>query len=278
MEGFRYRAPTPCRRGRGCCARGWRRNEPPGDLGRRVRSLLDADGFEASQTCAVLLHLPAEAGAERVAVGGLGEEIDADAVRTAAGGIARLVQPIGGTIAWMLDDSLPLSAADEGSCGRRRADPGGVRPGGRPRAGRTGFTTLSSSEETRVQEPKPSAPSSSRAGRIVRAILQRAAQRSDSPPRWQNTRSRSPASPAGGYGPNRSAATAWPSSAAWAFLAVSQEVRGARARSSSLRPARRGRRRHARAGRQGSHLRHWRHLDQAGALHGGHEGRHVRRA
>ena len=63
---------------------------PPGDLGERVQSLLDEDGFKATAGNAVLLHLPAEAGADRVAVGGLGAEIDADAVRTAAGGIARL--------------------------------------------------------------------------------------------------------------------------------------------------------------------------------------------
>src|ERR671910_1153292 len=82
---------------------------PPGDLGRRVRSLLDEDGFEATAGNAVLLHLPAEAGAERVAVGGLGAEIDADAVRTAAGGIAGVGEPIGGAGAWILGDSLPLA-------------------------------------------------------------------------------------------------------------------------------------------------------------------------
>ena len=110
--------------------------EPPGDLGRRVRSLLDADGFAAKPGHAVLLHLPAEAGAERVAVGGLGEEIDADAVRTAAGGIARLVQPIGGTIAWMLDDSLPLSAAEQARAVVDGLILGGYDPGLRKTEGR----------------------------------------------------------------------------------------------------------------------------------------------
>ena len=32
---------------------------PPGDLGERVRSLLDEDGFKATPGHAVLLHLPA---------------------------------------------------------------------------------------------------------------------------------------------------------------------------------------------------------------------------
>ena len=86
---------------------------PPGAFGERVRSLLDGDGFKAKAGAAVLLHLPDGTGVERVAVGGLGSEIDADAIRTAAGGIARLVEPIGATIAWMLDDSLPLAATEQ---------------------------------------------------------------------------------------------------------------------------------------------------------------------
>jgi leucyl aminopeptidase len=109
---------------------------PPGDLGKRVRSLLDEDGFEATAGDAVLLHLPAEEGVERVAVGGLGSEIDADAVRTAAGGIARLVEPIGGTVAWMLDDSLPLSAAEQARAVVDGLILGGYDPGLRKTEGR----------------------------------------------------------------------------------------------------------------------------------------------
>ena len=109
---------------------------PPGDLGERIRSLLDDDGFEAKPGHAVLLHLPAEAGVERVAVGGLGAEIDADAVRTAAGGIARLVEPIGGTVAWMLDDSLPLSATEQARAVVDGLILGGYDPGLRKTEGR----------------------------------------------------------------------------------------------------------------------------------------------
>ena len=87
---------------------------PPGPLGERVRSLLDEDGFRAQAGNAVILHLPPDAGVERVAVGGLGSEIDADAVRTAAGGIARVVEPIGGTLSWVLDEALPLTALIDG--------------------------------------------------------------------------------------------------------------------------------------------------------------------
>jgi leucyl aminopeptidase len=86
---------------------------PPEPLGPRVRELLDGDGFRAQAGAARLLHLPAEAGVERVAVGGLGSEVDADAIRTAAGGVARLVKPIGGTVSWLLDASLPVGAAEQ---------------------------------------------------------------------------------------------------------------------------------------------------------------------
>jgi leucyl aminopeptidase len=109
---------------------------PPGDLGERVRSLLDEDGFEAKAGNAVLLRLPADAGAERVAVGGLGAEIDADALRTAAGGVARLVGPIGGRVAWVLDDSLSLPAAEQARAVVDGLVLGGYDPGLRKTDGR----------------------------------------------------------------------------------------------------------------------------------------------
>jgi leucyl aminopeptidase len=84
-----------------------------GPLGERVAPMLAADGFRGDAGAAVLLHLPADGGPERVAVGGLGSELDADALRTAAGAVARLVEPIGGTLAWTLDRELPLSLAEQ---------------------------------------------------------------------------------------------------------------------------------------------------------------------
>ncbi len=109
---------------------------PPGELGERVRALLDEDGFEAKAGEAVLLHLPADGGHERVAVGGLGTEIDADAVRTAAGGIARIMAPIGGTLRWMLDDSLPLPSAEQARAAVEGLVMGGYDPGLRKTDGR----------------------------------------------------------------------------------------------------------------------------------------------
>ncbi|MBA2360314.1 MAG: leucyl aminopeptidase [Actinobacteria bacterium] len=86
---------------------------PAGALGERVAPMLEADGFRADGGKAVLLHLPPDAGPERVAVTGLGETVDADAFRTAAGAVARLVASIGGRLVWVLDDSMPLPTAEQ---------------------------------------------------------------------------------------------------------------------------------------------------------------------
>src|SRR5919109_4806158 len=70
---------------------------PRGPLGQRIGSMLADDGFRGEAGAAVLVHLPRDTGVERVAVGGLGPEVDADAVRAAARAVARLVPPVGGT-------------------------------------------------------------------------------------------------------------------------------------------------------------------------------------
>src|SRR5204863_9726419 len=59
----------------------------------------------------VLLPTDGELKAHRVVVAGVGklEELDADALRTAASAVARRVADVGGTVAWLLDESLPLA-------------------------------------------------------------------------------------------------------------------------------------------------------------------------
>jgi leucyl aminopeptidase len=76
----------------------------------RLQQLAD-DGElkgELGRTC--VLHLDG-AGPRRVVVAGVGKraEVDADAIRTAASAVARRLGSVGGTLAWRLDDSLPLS-------------------------------------------------------------------------------------------------------------------------------------------------------------------------
>jgi leucyl aminopeptidase len=109
---------------------------PTGPLGERVASMLAEDGFRGEAGKAVLLHLSGDAEIERVAVGGLGPEPDADAIRTAAGAVARLVAPIGGTLGWILDDSLSLSAAEQARAVVDGVLLGAYDPGVRKSAGR----------------------------------------------------------------------------------------------------------------------------------------------
>src|SRR6188508_1329074 len=62
-----------------------------------------------------LVHVDGKLKSRRVAVAGLGEpeHADADAVRTAAAAVARQVREFAASIAWVLDESLPLSPADQ---------------------------------------------------------------------------------------------------------------------------------------------------------------------
>jgi leucyl aminopeptidase len=58
----------------------------------------------------VVLHTNGRSTARRVVVAGVGKraDVDADAVRTAAAAVARRLHDVGGTLAWTLDDSLPV--------------------------------------------------------------------------------------------------------------------------------------------------------------------------
>jgi leucyl aminopeptidase len=63
----------------------------------------------------VVLHTNGTGTARRIVVAGLGkrEDVDADAVRTAAAAVARRLRDVGGTLAWTLDASLPLPAEEQ---------------------------------------------------------------------------------------------------------------------------------------------------------------------
>jgi leucyl aminopeptidase len=79
--------------------------EPPPDLAELVR----AQGFRPDAGAAVLV----QAGDRLTAVAGLGDEVDADAVRTAAGAVARLLRRAARSAAWQLDESLPLDLEEQ---------------------------------------------------------------------------------------------------------------------------------------------------------------------
>jgi leucyl aminopeptidase len=55
-----------------------------------------------------IVHVDGKLGASRVAVAGVGDHADADALRTAAAAVAQETSGFAETLAWVLDDSLPV--------------------------------------------------------------------------------------------------------------------------------------------------------------------------
>src|SRR2546425_1448598 len=87
--------------------------ELDGRLEGRLQRLADSGELKGDLGTAVVLHTDGELNARRVVVAGIGkkDEVDADALRTAASAVADRVADVGGTLAWLLDDSLPLPLA-----------------------------------------------------------------------------------------------------------------------------------------------------------------------
>jgi leucyl aminopeptidase len=80
----------------------------------RLRQLVDDGELRGELGRTVVLHTDGRERARRIVAAGIGkvDEVDADALRTAAASVARAVEDVGGTIAWVLDETLPL-ALDE---------------------------------------------------------------------------------------------------------------------------------------------------------------------
>jgi len=79
----------------------------------KVGALLEGGEATGAFGDATILHL--DDGVRRVAIAGLGhsDRIDADSVRTAVTAAAREARRVGGTIAYLVDASLPLSAEEQ---------------------------------------------------------------------------------------------------------------------------------------------------------------------
>jgi len=86
-----------------------------GDLQQQLQQLADDGELRGELGRTVVLHTNGASTARRVVVAGVGKraEVDADAVRTAAAAVARRLRDVGGTLAWTLDDSLPLSLDEQ---------------------------------------------------------------------------------------------------------------------------------------------------------------------
>jgi leucyl aminopeptidase len=89
--------------------------ELDGQLNGRLQRLADSGELKGDLGATVVLHTDGELNARHVVVAGVGkkDEIDADALRTAASAVAHRVADVGGTLAWLLDDSLPLSLDEQ---------------------------------------------------------------------------------------------------------------------------------------------------------------------
>ena len=79
----------------------------------------------------LVLHTDGELRARRVAVAGIGkaENLDADALRTAAAAVARATSEVGGTLAWLLDETLPLPLDEQARAVVEGVVLGSYRPG-----------------------------------------------------------------------------------------------------------------------------------------------------
>jgi leucyl aminopeptidase len=100
-------------------------------VGDQLSRLADDGELHGELGRTVLLHTNGASTARRVVVAGVGKraEVDADAVRTAAAAVARRLRDVGGTLAWTLDDSLPLSLDEQARAVVEGAVLGAYSPG-----------------------------------------------------------------------------------------------------------------------------------------------------
>src|SRR6185436_9271619 len=84
-------------------------------LGGLLGRLADQGEITGKLKTAPVAHVDGEVKADRLALPGIGarEAVDADALRTAAGTLAHEARGYARTIAWLLDDSLPLEPAEQ---------------------------------------------------------------------------------------------------------------------------------------------------------------------
>ena len=86
-----------------------------GRLGGLLARLAKQGEITGKLKTAPIVHLDGELKAARLALAGIGTRaaVDADVLRTAAGSLAREARGYARTIAWLLDESLPLSPAEQ---------------------------------------------------------------------------------------------------------------------------------------------------------------------
>src|SRR5215471_15991182 len=84
-------------------------------LGGRLARLGESGELRGERGEAVLLHLDGELEAPRLVAAGVGkrEDVDADALRTAGAAAAQALSRVGGTLVWLLDESLLVPLTEQ---------------------------------------------------------------------------------------------------------------------------------------------------------------------
>jgi leucyl aminopeptidase len=97
----------------------------------RIGRLAASGEFRGESGAALLLHLDGGVPAPRVVLAGLGTraELDSDALRTAGAATARALARVGGSLCWLLDESLPLSPPEQARALVEGTIIGGYTPG-----------------------------------------------------------------------------------------------------------------------------------------------------
>jgi leucyl aminopeptidase len=84
-------------------------------LGGRLAKLRESGELRGDRGETLLLHLNGELEAPRLVAAGVGmrDEVDADALRTAGATTAQALSRVGGTLVWLLDESLPVPLPEQ---------------------------------------------------------------------------------------------------------------------------------------------------------------------
>src|SRR5881227_1311348 len=84
-------------------------------LGGRLGKLGETGDLRGDRGEALLLHLNGELEAPRLVAAGVGnrDDVDTDALRTAGAAAAQALSRVGGTLVWLLDESLPVPVPEQ---------------------------------------------------------------------------------------------------------------------------------------------------------------------
>ena len=101
-------------------------------LGGRLTKLIESGELRGDRGEALVLHVDGELDAARVIAVGVGkrDEVDLDALRTAGAAAAHELRRVGGTLCWVLDESLELPVEQQAAALVEGTVIGGYSPGG----------------------------------------------------------------------------------------------------------------------------------------------------